>query len=127
MAETEERKKGKNLGLSRPGKLELKKTVETGQVRQNFSHGRARMVTVEVRKKRTFAPDAGGQMAEVPEEQEQVEEAPELDVAKPVAVVPAATPAQAALAGRLATPHAPNSPQASALGAPSTTRPRLSA
>ena len=94
MAETEERKKGKNLGLSSPGKLELKKTVETGQVRQNFSHGRSRMVTVEVRKKRTFAPDAGGQMAEVPEEQEQVEETPELDVAKPVAVVPAATPAQ---------------------------------
>jgi len=55
----------KPLGLARPGKLELKKTVETGQVRQNFSHGRSKMVAVEVRKKRTYAPDAGGHMAEV--------------------------------------------------------------
>ncbi|MFQ5765691.1 MAG: translation initiation factor IF-2, partial [Rhodospirillales bacterium] len=46
-------------------KLELKKTVETGQVRQSFSHGRSKMVTVEVRKKRTYAPDAGGHMTEV--------------------------------------------------------------
>ena len=48
-----------------PGKLELKKTVETGQVRQSFSHGRSKAVTVEVRKKRTFAQDAGGGMHEV--------------------------------------------------------------
>ena len=68
MAETKEQKKGKKLGLSRPGKLELKKTVATGQVRQNFSHGRSRMVKVEVRKKRTYAPDAGGHMAEIPSE-----------------------------------------------------------
>ncbi len=68
MAETKEQKKGKKLGLSWPGKLELKKTVETGQVRQNFSHGRSRMVKVEVRKKRTYAPDAGGHMAEIPSE-----------------------------------------------------------
>lgn len=54
----------KKLGL-RPGKMELNKTIESGQVRQNFSHGRSKMVTVEVRKKRTFAPDAGGRMAEV--------------------------------------------------------------
>ncbi|TVR83827.1 MAG: translation initiation factor IF-2 [Rhodospirillales bacterium] len=46
-----------------PGrKLELKKTVETGQVRQSFSHGRSKMVRVEVRKKRTYAPDARGRM-----------------------------------------------------------------
>jgi len=67
MAETKEQNKGKKLGLSRPGKLELKKTVETGQVRQSFSHGRSKMVKVEVRKKRTFAPDAGGHMTEVTE------------------------------------------------------------
>ncbi len=65
MSETTEKKSKKKLGLSRPGKLELKKTVETGQVRQSFSHGRSKMVTVEVRKKRTFAPDSGGHMAEV--------------------------------------------------------------
>ena len=50
----------------KPGKLELKKTVETGQVRQSFAHGRSKMVTVEVRKKRTYAPDSRGRMAEVP-------------------------------------------------------------
>ena len=71
MAETKEQNKGKKLGLSRPGKLELKKTVKTGQVRQSFSHGRSKMVTVEVRKKRTFAPDAGGHMTEVMGELEQ--------------------------------------------------------
>ena len=53
------------LRLSRPGKLELKKTVGAGQVKQSFSHGRSKMVTVEKKKKRTFAPDSGGHMAEV--------------------------------------------------------------
>jgi len=53
------------LKLSQPGKLELKKTVESGQVRQTFSHGRSKVVNVEVRKKRTFAPGAGGAMHEV--------------------------------------------------------------
>lgn len=35
-------------------KLEIKKSLESGQVRQSFSHGRSRSVTVEVRKKRHF-------------------------------------------------------------------------
>ena len=65
MTENKEIEAKKPLRLSRPGKLELKKTVETGQVRQSFSHGRSKMVTVEVRKKRTFAPDSVGRMAEV--------------------------------------------------------------
>ena len=55
------------LTLSRPGRLELKKTVETGQVRQSFSHGRTKSVTVEVRKKRTFERGAGGSMRVVQE------------------------------------------------------------
>jgi translation initiation factor IF-2 len=58
----------KSLGLggaARPKKLELKKTVESGQVRQSFSHGRSKMVQVEVRKKRTYASDPGGRMQEV--------------------------------------------------------------
>lgn len=50
----------KPLGVSRPGRLELKKTVETGQVRQSFPHGRSKAVTVEVKRKRTFTQDAGG-------------------------------------------------------------------
>jgi len=44
----------------RPRQLELRKTVEGGQVRQSFSHGRSKMVRVEVRKKRTVATDTGG-------------------------------------------------------------------
>jgi len=50
---------------ARPGTLELKKTVETGQVRQSFAHGRSKLVTVEVRKKRTYSADSRGRMAEV--------------------------------------------------------------
>ena len=49
----------KPLTLSR-GKLELKKPVETQQVRQSFSHGRSKTVQVEVKKKRVHsdAPEA---------------------------------------------------------------------
>ena len=65
MTETNEKVKNKKLGLSRPKKLELKKTVETGQVRQNFSHGRSKMVMVEVKKKRSFERDAVGGMTEI--------------------------------------------------------------
>jgi translation initiation factor IF-2 len=57
--------KKKPLTLARPGRLELKKTVEQGQIRQSFSHGRSKAVTVEVRKKRTYAPDAEGGMTKV--------------------------------------------------------------
>ncbi len=46
----------KPLTLSPRGKLELKKSVEAGQVRQSFPHGRSKVVTVERRKKRTFVP-----------------------------------------------------------------------
>jgi translation initiation factor IF-2 len=70
----------------RPGKLELKKTVETGSVRQSFSHGRTKTVTVEVKKKRTFAPGDGGRMTEVRIEekpQPRVEVAPVVVIEKP--------------------------------------------
>lgn len=55
----------KPLTLKRPGKLELKKTVDAGSVKQSFSHGRSKMVTVEVKKKRSFAQDASGKMHQV--------------------------------------------------------------
>ena len=51
--------------MKRPGRLELHKTIETGQVRQSFSHGRSKAVTVEVRRKRTFTAGEGGRMKEV--------------------------------------------------------------
>jgi translation initiation factor IF-2 len=73
MADTDTQEKDgqdgkKKLSLSKPGKLTLNKTVEGGQVRQSFSHGRSKVVAVEVRKKRTFAPGASGAMREVHDE-----------------------------------------------------------
>ena len=53
-AEAGDQGQRKPLSLKRPGRLELKKTVDAGQVRQSFSHGRSRAVAVEVRKKRTL-------------------------------------------------------------------------
>ncbi len=45
------------LSLGRPGgKLELRRPIESGQVRQSFPHGRSKTVTVEVRKKRAPTP-----------------------------------------------------------------------
>ena len=60
-----DQQEGKPLGLNRPGRLELKKTVESGQVRQSFSHGRTKTVQVEKKKKRTFQRSQTGSMTEV--------------------------------------------------------------
>ncbi len=66
MSDAKETENGKKpLGLSKPGRLELNKTVETGQVKQNFSHGRSKMVTVEKKRKRTFVTDNSGDLSEV--------------------------------------------------------------
>ncbi len=70
MSNSNEQEVKKTRRLSRPGRLELKKTVETGQVRQSFSHGRSRAVTVEVKRKRTYAATEGGGMREVTPERE---------------------------------------------------------
>jgi translation initiation factor IF-2 len=63
MTDTNDQDGGK-LRLARP-KLELKKTVEAGQIRQSFSHGRSKAVAVEVRKKRTIT--SGSTLQEVAE------------------------------------------------------------
>ncbi|MEX2297309.1 MAG: translation initiation factor IF-2, partial [Dongiaceae bacterium] len=74
------------LKLSRPGRLELKKTVDGGQVRQSFSHGRSKTVAVEVKRRRSIAP--GGK----PKTEAEAEiEAPETPVA-PAAPALAAPP-----------------------------------
>lgn len=67
MTDTTETPTRKPLKLSSPGKLELKKTVDGGQVKQSFPHGRSKTVAVEVKKKRTFAPGAGGKMEAISE------------------------------------------------------------
>ncbi|MDX9859337.1 MAG: translation initiation factor IF-2 [Rhodospirillales bacterium] len=76
MTETTGKEKKGRLGLSRPGKLVLNKTIEAGQVRQSFSRGRSKAVTVEVRKKRTYLQDADGRLKKVGAEEEGVEAAP---------------------------------------------------
>jgi translation initiation factor IF-2 len=55
----------KKLKLKKPGKLELSKTVEQGQVKQSFSHGRSKQVSVEVKRKRTYQRGETGRMTEV--------------------------------------------------------------
>ncbi|MEJ2025891.1 MAG: translation initiation factor IF-2 [Limibacillus sp.] len=53
MSESKDNSTKKPLSLGR-GRLELKKTVESGQVRQSFSHGRSKTVQVEVKRSRTI-------------------------------------------------------------------------
>ena len=60
-----------NAGRSKT--LSLKRTVESGQVRQSFSHGRSKSVLVEKRRKRTI--NSGGAEAVPAEEIAQQPEA----------------------------------------------------
>lgn len=60
MSETKETG-GKTIRGSRTMTLNLKRTVESGHVRQSFSHGRSKAVLVEKKKKRTInAPGTPG-------------------------------------------------------------------
>src|SRR3954453_23957568 len=54
MSETTDKPK---LGTRAP--LGLKRTVETGKVKQSFSHGRSNTVVVEVKKRRILGPPGG--------------------------------------------------------------------
>ena len=57
MTDKDNQNKGKlTIG---PNKLSLTKTVDGGQIKQNFQRGRSKTVTVEVRKTRTFNRDGG--------------------------------------------------------------------
>ncbi len=55
-------KGGGKLSLGKPGKLSLSKTVESGQVRQSFSHGRSKTVIVETKSRRSFERNDAGDM-----------------------------------------------------------------
>src|SRR5579883_556385 len=55
----QEHKRPLSLGGRASGRLELRKPIETSQVRQSFPHGRTKTVMVEVRKKRTVVPGLG--------------------------------------------------------------------
>ena len=54
------------LSLRPAARLELGRTVDAGSVRQTFSHGRSKVVQVEVRKKRTAAPASPASAAGAP-------------------------------------------------------------
>jgi translation initiation factor IF-2 len=58
MTDNNEQEAKRPLSLGRPGggRLELRKPIETGQVRQSFPHGRSKTVQVEVRRKRALTP-----------------------------------------------------------------------
>jgi translation initiation factor IF-2 len=61
MTDTKEQDRSPRIALSRPGgRLELKTTVDSGVVRQSFSHGRSKAVAVEVKRKRNLKPGATG-------------------------------------------------------------------
>lgn len=99
MSDTENEKP--KLGMRAP--LGLKRTVETGQVKQSFSHGRSNTVVVEVKRRRVLGP--GGTPVDAPV----VEEA--------AAPAPAPTPQapRAPEPRRVAPPPAPASPATSLL------------
>jgi len=110
MAETnDDSSKTKTLSLNRPGRLELKTTVDAGQVRQSFPHGRGKQVAVEVKKKRVIRPGRGEEAAapaaapEAPAEQ-----------AKPAPEAPKAAVPEAAKAPAPTAPAAPAAPKATA-------------
>ena len=76
---TEETDEKKPLTLAGRGKLEMRRPpAAAGQVRQSFSHGRSKTVTVEVKKKRGAAPVVAAAPAAAP--------------ARPAALAPAPAP-----------------------------------
>ncbi|MHC9420345.1 translation initiation factor IF-2 [Sphingomonas citri] len=79
MSETDNDKP--KLGMRAP--LGLKRTVETGKVKQSFSHGRSNTVVVEVKRRRVLGPQGTPEPTPAP--------APE-----PVAATPAPAPARPA-------------------------------
>ena len=88
MSDTENDKP--KLGMRQP--LGLKRTVETGKVKQSFSHGRSNTVVVEVKRRRVLGPQSG-----------QAEAAPEPVVeAAPPPPPPAPAPRPSAPAGETA-------------------------
>jgi translation initiation factor IF-2 len=91
---TEQEQKRPSLTLRSGGTLGLRRPVESGQVKQSFSHGRSKTVTVEVKKapRRIVAPGAAP-------EAERAEPAP--TTARAQSAAPTAAPATAEPARRL--------------------------
>lgn len=56
MVDKKDPEEGKKKTLSLSKSFEINKIVDAGQIRQSFSHGRSKTVSVEVKKKRTIDP-----------------------------------------------------------------------
>src|SRR6476659_555572 len=84
------------LGTRPP--LGLKRTVETGKVKQSFSHGRSNTVVVEVKKRRILGRPGEAAPAEAPKP-EPAAEAPK-PAPKPAAPAPRKPSAQDEMANR---------------------------
>ena len=84
--------KNPRIGIARPAppRIELKKTVESGVVRQSFSHGRSRSVAVEVKKTRPIPARPTG--------------APAVPTASPAVRQPAAAPPAATTTTKTTSP-----------------------
>ncbi|HEX2804176.1 MAG TPA: translation initiation factor IF-2 [Sphingomicrobium sp.] len=80
------------LGARAP--LGIKRTVETGKVKQSFSHGRSNTVVVEVKKRRILGKP--GETPEPPKTPEPEAEAPKVEAKKPAPKAPPARPARSA-------------------------------
>ena len=73
MSETKETDH-KTAGGRKTMSLNVKRTVEQGHIRQNFSHGRSKSVLVETKRKRSVSPGTG---QEEPQEQKPAPQKPE--------------------------------------------------
>ncbi|HZF43353.1 MAG TPA: translation initiation factor IF-2 [Sphingomonadaceae bacterium] len=93
MSETSDKPK---LGTRSP--LGVKRTVETGQVKQSFSHGRSNTVVVEVKKRRILGPAGAAPAAEAPAPVVEAAPPPPPPAAAPVART-AAPPTRSPSAG----------------------------
>ncbi|HEX5452597.1 MAG TPA: translation initiation factor IF-2 [Stellaceae bacterium] len=91
MTEANEQEQKRPLTLRTGGTLGLRRPAESGQVRQSFSHGRSKSVTVEVRKKRVIAPGA----APEPSQPEPAPSEARAQPAAPAADAPRREPARA--------------------------------
>src|SRR5258708_38450086 len=112
-ANEQDQEQKRPLTLRSAGTLGLRKPVEAGQVRQSFSHGRSKQVTVEVRKKRVVAPGSAPEPTG-PEPAPAVSRAPpagpaQAEPARRLVIVPK-TPTQEETAGRVPGPE--NDPKA---------------
>jgi len=76
------------LGARAP--LGLKRTVETGKVKQSFSHGRSNTVVVEVKKRRILGPGGAPEAPPAPVQEAPKPAAPAARAPQPAAPAPAA-------------------------------------